>query len=281
MCDACVIDRVKANMLSRRDLFRFGATGAAGAAAASVIGAGVTTASAQSQRNGVADLTHELHEKFPTFFGQQQFFMDRRFGYEADGFNLFEIRVNEHTGTHVDAPLHFSEDGLSVAEIPVEDLVVPLAIVDIRAKAEDDPDAQVTPEDISAWIEANGEFPDRACVAMNSGWQRHLDTDMFRNADDGGVMHFPGFHPDAVRKLLEETSATGIAVDTLSLDHGKSPDFATHNAWLPADKWGVEAIANLDALPASGATLIVGAPKHRGGTGGPARVMALVPQGDQ
>ena len=67
----------------------------------------------------------------------------------------------------------------------------------------------------------------------------------------------------------------GIAVDTLSLDFGKSPDFAVHYAWLPQGRWGLECVAGLDALPAAGATMIVGAPKHRGGSGGPTRVFAL------
>ncbi len=76
--------------------------------------------------------------------------------------------------------------------------------------------------------------------------------------------------------LLEESTAIGIAVDTLSLDHGISADFVTHYAWLPTNRWGLECIANLGSLPAVGATLIVGAPKWRGGSGGPTRVMALV-----
>jgi kynurenine formamidase len=76
--------------------------------------------------------------------------------------------------------------------------------------------------------------------------------------------------------LLEDTGAMSIAVDTLSLDHGVSGDFATHYAWLPSGRFGIENIANLDKVPASGATLVVGAPKHRGGTGGPALVFAMV-----
>ncbi len=89
-------------------------------------------------------------------------------------------------------------------------------------------------------------------------------------------MHFPGFHVEAAKYLLENTTAAGIAVDTLSLDFGQSADFATHYGWLPEGKWGLEAAANLDQLPEKGATLIVGAPKVKGGTGGPARVFALV-----
>ncbi|MBN8194723.1 cyclase family protein, partial [Bacillus sp. NTK074B] len=83
---------------------------------------------------------------------------------------LKELRVNEHTGTHVDSPMHFSADGMSVDEIPVDKLIVPLSVVDIRAKADGDADAQLTPDDLRAWMETHGDLPAGACVAMNSGW---------------------------------------------------------------------------------------------------------------
>jgi kynurenine formamidase len=273
LCDACVIESVKARMLSRRDVFRGAAATSAAAAVAATVGAPAVLAQAHGS---VEDMTHELGENFPTFFGGQQFFLERQFDFASDGFNLFEMRVNEHTGTHMDAPLHFSEGGQSVAQIPVTNLVVPLCVVDIRAKADADPDAQLTPDDISTWIAQHGDIPDRACVAMNSGWGERVLTDRFRNADQEGKLHFPGFHVETVQMLLEETRAVGIAVDTLSLDHGISPDFATHYAWLSQNRWGLEAVANLDRVPAVGATLVVGAPKHTGGTGGPARILALV-----
>lgn len=273
MCDACVIESVKARMLNRRDLFR-GAGAATLAAAAATVG--VAPAALAQGHGSVEDLTHELFETFPTYFGGQQLFLDQKFAFATDGFNLFELRVNEHTGTHLDAPLHFSADGQSVAQIPVSNLVVPLCVVDIRAKADADADAQVTPDDIAAWIAANGEIPDRACVAMLSGWGAHVLTDKFRNVGSDNAMHFPGFHVEAVQMLMQDTGAVGIAVDTLSLDHGPSPDFATHYAWLPTNRWGLEGVANLDRVPAAGATLVVGAPKHAGGTGGPSRVFALV-----
>lgn len=273
MCTTCLIDDIKSRMLSRRDLFR-----GAGASAAAVAAAGFGLApSALAQGHAsVQDMTHELTEDFPTYFGDRQLWIEKKFDFAADGFNLNELRVNEHTGTHMDAPLHFSADGQSVAQIPVDNLVVPLCVVDIRAKAAEDPDAQVTPDDLAAWIAANGEIPDRACVAMNSGWAAHLGTERFRNVGEDERMHFPGFHLEAAQMLMEDTGAVGIAVDTLSLDHGASPDFAAHYAWLPTNRWGIEGLANLDQTPAAGATLVVGAPKHRGGSGGPARVFALV-----
>ncbi|MGR3541719.1 MAG: cyclase family protein [Hasllibacter sp.] len=266
MCDHCVIESVKERMLSRRAML------GAGAAAAALP---LATAPARAAAHGApVDMTHTLSPSFPTFFGTPGISSSQVFAFADDGFNLLELTINEHTGTHIDAPLHFSADGASVDQIPVESLVCPLAVIDIAAKAGADPDAQVTPEDVTAWTDANGPIPDGACVAMHSGWAAKVGTDAYRGADADGVLHFPGFHPDATAMLLE-TGAAAMAVDTLSLDHGPSADFATHYAWLPAGRYGIENLAGLDRVPAAGATLIVGAPKHEGGTGGPARVIAL------
>ena len=273
MCHHCVIESVKDHMLSRRDLFR---TAAAGAAVAAVGSAVTGTPALADGHSNVEDLTHELHEAFPTYFGGQQFSRKPKFTYKDHTFGAFDLSLHEHTGTHIDAPLHFKEGAQSVAEIPVGNLVVPLCVVDIRAKAADNPDSEVTAEDLKAWISTNGPIPDRACVAMNSGWTSHINTDKFRNKSGDDKLHFPGFHKDATNMLLEESKASGIAVDTLSLDYGLSADFAVHRSWLPAGRWGIECIAHLDKVPAKGATLVVGAPKIRGGTGGPSRIFAMV-----
>jgi kynurenine formamidase len=272
MCDHCCIESVKERMLSRRHLFKGAAAVAAATAATAVAGAGPAVAASHA---GPTDLTHELHHDFPTYTGVSGFTATQKFNFAENGINLNEWSLNEHTGTHMDAPLHFSADGQSVAEIPVESLVVPLSIIDIAGRAEGDADAQVTPDDIAAWKAANGDIPAGGCVAMHSGWGKHVDTDKFRNVDGEGKMHFPGFHVEATQMLIEEGNTIGIAVDTLSLDYGLSADFATHYAWLPTNRWGLENVANLDKLPATGATLVVGAPKVRNGTGGPCRLIAL------
>ncbi|MEL0436848.1 cyclase family protein [Phycobacter sp. K97] len=273
MCDLCVLESVKDRMMSRRGLFK----SAVGAAAAMTVGSAVGTRPAlASAAQDVHDLTHTLSKDFPTFGGPSGYRPEQVANFAENGYNMFTLVIDEHTGTHIDAPLHFSADGASVDELPVGQLICPLAIIDIAEKAASDADAQLTPDDIKAWIAAHGPIPEGACVAMYSGWAEKVGTDLFRNADKDGVMHFPGFHIEATQMLLEETRAAAIAVDTLSLDYGASADFATHYAWLPAGRYGIECVANLDKLPATGATMIVGAPKHKGSTGGPARLMALV-----
>ena len=118
-------------------------------------------------------------------------------------------------------------------------------------------------------IDSIGSMQEIFCSKTSEG------TDGYRNFD-GKAQHYPGFHVEATTMLMEETGASSLAVDTLSLDHGISADFATHYAWLPTGRFGIENVANLDKVPASGATLVIGAPKHKGGTGGPCRLIALV-----
>ena len=272
MCDICVMNAVKDKMLSRRAFFVAGAA----ATAAATLGAGTTSKAMADGHGSVVDMTHVYDETFPTYFGAPGITMEQAFNFKESGFNLLQLSINEHTGTHIDAPLHFSADGNSVDEIPVESLVCPLAVIDIAARAADDADTQVTPDDIKAWIAAHGPIPDGACVAMHSGWAGKTGGKGFRNVDGDGVMHFPGFHIEATKMLLEESKAASLAVDTLSLDHGPSADFVSHYAWLPTNRYGIENLANLDQVPASGATLVVGAPTHRGGSGGPARIFAMV-----
>lgn len=271
MCDACLIESIKSSMLSRRALF----TGAA-ATTAAVVASGLTTAKpALAQASGkVVDLTHAYDGEFPTFDGNPGILYEPAVKFADSGYQLWKLTIYEHTGTHIDAPLHFTQDGTSVADLPPEKLVCPLCIVDVTAKAKDDANAMVEPADIEAWVSANGAIPAGACVAMNSGWGPKVGTPEFRNTPDGKLA-FPGFSK-AATDMLAGMDVACIGVDTLSLDPGNSADFGVHFSWLPGGRFGIENLANLDQLPATGATVFIGAPKHKTGTGGPARVMAVV-----
>jgi kynurenine formamidase len=223
----------------------------------------------------VVDLTHTMSADFPTFEGTPGIAMEKLKELKKDGYNLYEWRLNEHVGTHLDAPIHFSEAGITADQIAAETLVVPLAV--IAGKAAKDADYRLSRDDLAAWERRHGRLPDNCCVAMNSGWARHVgDEAKYVGKDQGGVMHFPGFDPDAAAWLIKQRRVAGLAVDTFSLDHGATKDFKTHVLWLGSGRWGLENVANLDGVPASGATLVVGVAKVKGATGGPARLIALV-----
>ena len=253
--------------MSRREFF--------GGAAAAMFAE--TPASAQRGFTTVIDLTHTLSPAFPTFFGVPGIEIEQRYTLKKDGANVNWWRVLEHAGTHVDAPIHYAESGLAIEGIPADQLIVPLVVVDVVAKAARDADYALTPQDLIAWEAKHERLPDRCCVAMHSGWARYASVAArYTGKDSAGVFHFPGIHPEAAEWLLKERRVSGLAVDTLSLDPGLSKDFRTHATWLPSDRWGIENIANLEQVPPTGAMLIVGVPKVKGATGAPARVVALV-----
>ena len=244
-------------------------------------GAAVATRSAQAAppmgATEAVDLTHTMSPDFPTFFGVPGIEMEKKFDFHKDGFTLYWWHIIEHAGTHLDAPIHFSENGMSVEDVPVSTLVTPLAVVDVSAKAAQNRDYLVSPDDLAAWEKENGRLPASCCVAMHSGWAVHVaEPARFTGRDSSGVLHFPGFSLEAAEWLMQERSVAGLAVDTLSLDHGPSKDFKVHYRWLPSGRWGLENVANLDKVPRSGATLVVGLAKIKGATGGPARLIALV-----
>jgi len=267
-------ERAVREALTRRGFFR-GAT-AAGFAATAVAGGPAVAATRSFTK--VVDLTHTMSPEFPTFNGKPGIEMQREFAIRKDGYNLYWWRVSEHAGTHMDAPIHFSERGATADKLAIEQLVVPLAVVDIAYKAEQDADYLLSGDDLALWESRNGRLPEGCCVALYSGWGELLVTDEARYSgrDIGGTFHFPGFAPEAAEWMVRERRVAGIAVDTLSLDNGPSRDFKTHKLWLGSGRWGLENVANLGKVPASGATLVVGAPKVKDATGGLTRVLALV-----
>ena len=224
----------------------------------------------------VLDLTHTHSPAFPTWDGTPGVALERRASVAAEGYDLHVWHLDEHTGTHIDAPRHVVDGGRTVAEIPVEHLVLPLVVVDIRARAATDPDHGLDLDDLAAHEAAHGPIPPGACVALLSGWADRVGSAGFRNADAAGVMHFPGFSLAAARVLAEERGARALAVDTLSLDPGAAADLPVHAYWLAGGRYGLECVANLAGLPPTGATLVVGAVKIAGTGGGPCRLLALL-----
>jgi kynurenine formamidase len=267
--------------LSRRGFFKgAAATGFAASAvmpAAAKVESTAGTIAAKGPFKAVVDLTHTMSPEFPTFFGVPGVELQKQFDIKKDGFNLNWWRIIEHAGTHLDAPIHFSENGMTADLIGAGELVVPLAVIDVRKKAQSQADYLMSVDDVLDWEKRFRKLPANCCVAMLSGWASYVgDAARFTGKDAGGTFHFPGVSPKLAEWLLKERNVLGLAVDTLSLDNGASKDFKTHHVWLPAGRWGLENVANLEKLPSSGAYLVVGLPKVKGSTGGPVRLIALV-----
>ena len=275
----CVPGTLEVVRTDRRGFLKLAAGAVAGVAASSASQlAAPLAAEARVTIRNVQDLTHVLYPGFPSF--NPAFFpkMERKVfvSIKKDGFYGNVLTYWEHSGTHMDAPHHFVEGAWFVHQIPVGRLIGPAVVIHIHERAQSSPDGQVTPSDIRGYQRRHGRIPRGAIVLMHSGWESRVNsTEAYRNADAKGVMHFPGFHPEAAELLVKERTITGIGVDTLSLDYGRSTDFKTHVTVLGANRWGLENVANLAKIPPRGATLFVGAPRVAEGSGGPTRVIAV------
>jgi kynurenine formamidase len=227
----------------------------------------------------VVDLTYTLTPDFPLFPVYDPIDVRDRFNCADHGFYVRGWSFDEHCGTHVDAPAHFSPDAATVDQIPPAQLVLEAAVIDVRDRVAHDDDALVLPDDVLAWERRHGELPEHCAVLALTGWgSRAGDPQAFLNKDGEGVLHTPGFSGEVADFLkAERPQVQAIGIDTASLDIGASGDFPAHVSWLPSGRFGIENLAQLEQVPEAGAMVVVGAPKFAQGSGGPARVLALLP----
>ncbi|MBP0020680.1 MAG: cyclase family protein [Cyanobacteria bacterium SBLK] len=222
------------------------------------------------------DLTQPMYDEMPFWPGGVPFKKIKLVDYDQ-GYLLHKFEMGENTGTHVDAPAHFIKGKHFIEQIPVKDLIVPAVAIDIQDKVKNNPDYLLSADDVLAWEREYGKIAEGTLAILNTGWhKRFSDPEKYLNLDDKQIMHFPGFGEDSA-KLLRDRNVVGIGIDTLSLDRGMSEKFETHIVMLSANKYQIENLANLDALPPTGATVMIGVLPVRGGSQAQARVLALVP----
>lgn len=201
------------------------------------------------------------------------------FWYEANNF-----AAAEHGGTHLDAPVHFAEGKETTDQVPLRRLIGPAIVLDVSDSAAANPDYQVQRADLDRWVSSGeGARARGAIVLIRTGWgrrwpdrQKYLGTTM-TGAEGVKALHFPGIAPEAAEVLAGDWQVAAVGIDTPSLDYGQSQTFDSHQILFRASIPGFENVANLDSVPATGAYIIALPMKIRGGSGGPLRIVAAVP----
>ena len=250
----------------------------------SIAGAGAQAIDLTRAR--LVDLTHAFNANTlywptsPSTFRLEQLFFGTTPGgyfYSANAF-----AAPEHGGTHIDAPIHFAKDGLSVDRVPLERLVARAVVIDIATQASRDADYRLTMDDVRAFEARYGRIPAGAIVLLRTGWSRRWPNRRAYLGDDtpgdASKLHFPSFGVEAARFLIQERRVGAIGADVASIDYGPSTDFAVHQLAAAANVPGLENLTNLQELQPTGAIVIALPVKIEGGSGGPARVIALVPR---
>jgi kynurenine formamidase len=243
--------------------------------------------SAQPLAGTFVDLTHPFDAQtiyWPT--GERFRHRPDTVGVQPGGYyyEAYSFSAAEHGGTHVDAPIHFAAHRWTADAIPLDRMIGPGILVDASRNAAGARDYLVSVADLEAWERANGPIPDGAIVLLRTGhaayWpdpERYLGTAQ-RGAKAVAKLHFPGLDPEAARWLVRERRIHAIGLDTPSIDAGPSKDFLAHRVLLDANIPVFENVAALDQLPASGFTVIALPMKIGGGSGGPLRIVAVLPR---
>lgn len=232
------------------------------------------------------DLSHDFSEEtiyWPTAEGfkiktDYEGITDKGYYYSA-----YSYCSAEHGGTHIDAPVHFAEGKDTVDQIPLVQLTGNAIVVNVSDKALADPDYQVGIEDFKQWEYEYGLIPNGAIVFLNTGYARFWpDRVRYMGTDERGPdavkdLHFPGLDPEAAMWLTESRDISAIGLDTPSIDYGQSTLYESHRILFEYNIPAFENVANLDLLPAQGAYVVALPMKIKGGSGGPARIIAHIP----
>jgi len=197
--------------------------------------------------------------------------------FSTSGYYLRRFSMGEHSGTHLNSPKSFYQDGMGIDDYSPESCILSAVVINIREKASQNPDAILTVNDIKDWEEQHDIIPANSMILLYTGWQEkwHNPID-FLNIDTEGKLHFPGFGSEATQFLIEQRHIMGVGIDTHGVDPGFDHSFNTNKIILKNNGFVLENLTNLDQLPATKITLIIGILKLTGGSGSPVSVLALI-----
>lgn len=231
------------------------------------------------------DLTHAFDRQTPYWPTAEGFQLDTVFAGITEGgyyYSAYQFRGAEHGGTHIDAPIHFSEGKQTVDEIPLDKLTGLAIVIDVVDSVNQYIDYQVSQSDFERWESVHGRIPDGAIVLLRTGFEKFWpDKKKYLGTDQRGpsavpLLHFPGLDPQAAKWLVDNRSIKAIGLDTPSIDYGRSSDFMAHRILFAQNIPAFENLVNLDSLPGSGAYIVALPMKIKGGSGGPLRIVAFL-----
>jgi kynurenine formamidase len=224
----------------------------------------------------VVDLSHDLHPGIPRWPGDPPVEFLETAKIDREGYRLRRFSLGEHSGTHMNAPSSFHPTGVGIDAYPGESLVRPASVVDLPGGV--DADYALTRDDVLAWEGSWGPVAPGSLALLRTNWSMYWDTpDAYLGLDERGTPHYPGFGLSAVRFLLTQRSVSGIGIDAPGVDPGTDTAFTINRAVLEQPRIVLENLTNLDRLPPTGATLVIGRLRLRAGSGSPVSVLALVP----
>ncbi len=234
----------------------------------------------------LVDLTHNYSSETIYWPTEDGFRLEKSFdGMTEKGYyySAKKFSAPEHGGTHMDAPIHFAENGKTIDQIPLEQLFGKGIVIDVSPKALGNRDYQVSIQDFTDWESSFGKMPEESIVLLYTGYGKYWpDRLKYLGTDKTGKkalsdLRFPGLHPDAANWLVENRKIKAIGIDTQSIDYGKSEFFETHRILCSKGIPFFENVANLDKLPST-STMVIALPmKIEGGSGAPLRLVAITP----
>jgi kynurenine formamidase len=223
------------------------------------------------------DASPLLEPGMAKFMGHPPLEIDRHArNYQQHGYYAQTLTISEHTGAHVDAPVHIHPGMQAIDDVSINALIRPYKKYDLRPPARPGQPVDVARlrriESASAFVLESGDI-----AVFDFGWEEYLDR-----IDDQGERWWgrnePGLAADACR-YLAETGVTAVASDTwgcdTSMQGGETTHSYGHDTWfLPRGILIVEGLVGLADAPPTG--LFVALPlKIVGGSGSPLRVLLL------